>query len=82
MCKFNKEVLSELKKGVLNGKYAIIAVNKNNTKKNLILVSNGLRNWEIYNGSAEYPISKAYDILDITQEEANNNNINYSMWNL
>ena len=82
MCKFNKEVLSELKKGVLNGKYAIIAVNKNNTKKNLILVSNGLRNWEIYKGSAEYPISKAYNILDITQEEANNNNINYSMWNL
>ena len=82
MCKFNKEVLSELKKGVLNGKYAIIAVNKNNTKKNLILVSNGLRNWEIYHGSAEYPISKAYDILDITQEEANNNNINYSMWNV
>ena len=82
MCKFNKEVLAELKEGVLNSKYAIIAVNKNNTKKNLILVSNGLRNWEIYNGSAEYPISKAYDILDITQEEVNNNNINYSMWNL
>ena len=82
MCKFNKEVLAGLKEGILNSKYAIIAVNKNNTKKNLILVSNGLRNWEIYNGSAEFPISKAYDILGITQEEVNNNNINYSMWNL
>lgn len=82
MKKFNKEVLEGLKEKVINREADIIIIQKGNTKKILIIVSQNNLKWEIFNGSNNFlsGIQKACEILGIKVLESTN--INYSTFTI
>ena len=85
MKKFSVEVLEGLKKKVLSREADIIIIQKGNTKKFLIIVSQNNLKWEIFNGSNNFlsGIQKAAEILGISDKDIlGSTNINYSIFSI
>lgn len=80
----DKEILKGLKEEVLNRNADIIIIQKGNTRKHLILVSKNSLKWEIFNGSCEHGLSKAFEILSIDDRDiiSGSTTVNYSVFTI
>lgn len=83
MIKFSVEVIEGLKEKVINREADIMIIQKGNTRKHLIIVSQNNLKWEIFNGSCEHGLSKAFEILAIDDKIlSSSTSINYSIFTI
>lgn len=82
MVTFNDKVLRTLKEKVLLREADIVIVKKHYSNTHLIIVSQENNKWEIFNGSCKFPLSKACELLGISDDNILNEAINHSFFQI